>query len=203
MISSVSPQASNGGAARLVLVRHGQTDWNLERRFQGQTDIALNELGYRQAQQAAERLQAFAASARQSDPDFSWQVIVSSPLLRARQTAEVIASQLGLSLAGIYPGMQERSFGQAEGMRVTAENRLKVEEFFEDVEPLEQLRSRGIAALNRVRQDFAGCHTIVVAHGMWISQVLTEVTGSEVAIPANADFLELAEATSKNLLVGR
>lgn len=68
---------------KLYLVRHGETEWNRMRKLQGQTDIPLNENGIRQAQELAERLR-----------EYSFEGIVCSPLLRARQTAEQIFSVL-------------------------------------------------------------------------------------------------------------
>lgn len=73
--------------ARLVLWRHGQTDWNLAGRFQGRRDIALNAAGVAQAQAAAPRVAALYPTR-----------IVSSPLARARATAEALAELVGLEV---------------------------------------------------------------------------------------------------------
>ena len=67
----------------ICLVRHGQTDWNALGKLQGQTDIPLNELGKIQARQCGEFL---------SEED--WDVIISSPLKRARETAEIISNYI-------------------------------------------------------------------------------------------------------------
>lgn len=64
---------------KLYLVRHGQTNWNLEGRIQGQTNIPLNDKGRKQAQQAKEKLQ-----------NIPIDLIICSPLMRARETAEII-----------------------------------------------------------------------------------------------------------------
>ena len=76
----------------LALVRHGQTDWNKERRFQGSSEVPLNPTGIEQARAAAEALRTDAAS-RWGSP---WDVILTSPQLRARETAEIIAEHLSL-----------------------------------------------------------------------------------------------------------
>jgi probable phosphoglycerate mutase/uncharacterized phosphatase len=89
-----------------LFLRHGQTDWNLEGRFQGHTDIPLNATGLAQAHGAAERL------ARQPIT-----AIVSSPLVRASKTAAIVAERLGLPLH-IDPELMERSFGRYEGLVV-------------------------------------------------------------------------------------
>lgn len=83
--------------------RHGQTDYNVERRFQGQTDIPLNELGRTQAAQAASYLSKLR-------PD----LIVSSDLSRAADTAEELASLLSIDVTH-DERLRETAFGQWEG----------------------------------------------------------------------------------------
>ena len=89
-----------------ALVRHGQTDWNAERRLQGSTDIPLNDVGRGQARDAAAVLSPY-----------EWDAIVSSPLSRAAETADLIAEGLGLTVSRRVPELTERSFGPAEGMQ--------------------------------------------------------------------------------------
>lgn len=86
------------------LIRHGSTYWNKEGRIQGHTDNSLDEEGLQQAAAIAERL-----SGEQ------WDFIYSSDLLRARQTAEVIATRLGIEITGLVPGIREMSGGLIEG----------------------------------------------------------------------------------------
>ncbi len=85
------------------LVRHGQTNWNREGRFQGSVDIALNENGLEQAQKIAEQLK-----------DVKFQAIYSSPLQRARQTAEMIAERSGMKVQ-FDTRLIEISLGEWEG----------------------------------------------------------------------------------------
>lgn len=89
----------------LWLIRHGETDWNREGLYQGQADIPLNELGLAQAQAAAEKLV-------QSSQLFS--AIYSSPLRRARQTAEQTAARLSLPIK-VDPRLQEINQGDWTG----------------------------------------------------------------------------------------
>jgi glucosyl-3-phosphoglycerate phosphatase len=91
-------------ARRLVVWRHGRTTWNLEGRFQGQTDIPLDELGVMQAQEAAARLAALAPAA-----------IVSSDLQRAAQTAAELARLTGLDVT-YDPDLREIDVGSWAGM---------------------------------------------------------------------------------------
>ena len=88
---------------RLVLVRHGETIWHAENRYAGRSDIPLTQLGLRQA----EALAAWA-------PTAGLHAVWSSPLSRARLTAEPVAAALG-TLLQIEPGLVEIDFGEAEG----------------------------------------------------------------------------------------
>lgn len=93
-------------AERLItvhLVRHGETDWNLEGRLQGWTDIPLNATGIGQARAAASALAGREIAA-----------VISSDLSRARQTAELVAAQVGVEIVA-DPALRERNYGAAEG----------------------------------------------------------------------------------------
>ncbi|PZE84301.1 histidine phosphatase family protein [Curtobacterium sp. MCBD17_032] len=89
----------------LCLVRHGETDWNRQRRIQGSTDVPLNDTGRRQAAETAVLL------ARRS-----FDAVVSSPLSRALETGTIIADHLGLPAPTSHDGLRERSYGEAEGL---------------------------------------------------------------------------------------
>jgi probable phosphoglycerate mutase len=88
----------------IILIRHGETAWNAERRLQGHLDIPLNAEGERQA-----RLLAGALATEPLD------LIVSSDLQRARQTAQAVATLRGMQLQ-IDPGLRERCYGGFEGL---------------------------------------------------------------------------------------
>ncbi len=91
-------------ATTILLIRHGETAWNAEKRLQGHLDIALNSEGERQA-----ALLGAALAAESIDH------VVSSDLLRARQTAEAIVRGRGVQL-GIDPALRERCYGGFEGL---------------------------------------------------------------------------------------
>jgi phosphoserine phosphatase len=98
------PNARKNCAIRMLLVRHGETDWNREKRFQGQIDVPLNEQGKVQAEQVSEFLQSVAIDRA-----------VTSPMLRPKQTAEAILQRHpGLTLE-LEPQLQEISHGLWEG----------------------------------------------------------------------------------------
>lgn len=93
-----------GILTKVIFVRHGETSWNLDKRYQGHSDIALNEKGVQQAQAVAERLATERISA-----------VYSSDLIRAAKTAELIAAQHSLPIVTI-PELREVNFGLWEGL---------------------------------------------------------------------------------------
>jgi probable phosphoglycerate mutase len=86
----------------LILIRHGETDWNAQHRWQGHSDTPLNDAGRLQAGRLATELEHLDA-------------VYSSDLARARETAEIIAGSLGLEIR-LDPRLRERSFGAWEGL---------------------------------------------------------------------------------------
>ena len=98
----------------LLLVRHGETDWNRDGRWQGGSDTQLNDLGREQARALADEL------------DGNIDVVYSSDLARARETADIVAAKLGLEVR-VDPRLRERSFGSWEGLTT-----LEIEERFAD-----------------------------------------------------------------------
>jgi len=87
----------------VLVLRHGQSEWNAARRWQGQADIALTDLGLEQARRAADKLGSFAA-------------IATSDLERARMTAEIIAGSLGMSTLPADPRFRETHVGEWQGL---------------------------------------------------------------------------------------
>lgn len=98
--------ASNAPSRSFLCLRHGVTDWNRQGRFQGRTDNPLNEDGIAQAHAAARRLQRV-----------RFDYVVSSPLIRAARTADIIAAAASKPLA-IDDGIIECDFGSLEGLSV-------------------------------------------------------------------------------------
>lgn len=90
----------------LLFIRHGQTDWNLQQRFQGQADPPLNATGHGQAARLAQRLAAE-----------RFDLLISSDLLRARQTAQPLADAWGV-VPQLRAGLREQAFGALEGLDV-------------------------------------------------------------------------------------
>jgi probable phosphoglycerate mutase len=95
----------------LVFVRHGETDWNVEGRLQGQRDIPLNAKGRGQAKRNGETI-------RDQIPEATGFDFVSSPLSRTRETMEILRSAMGLDPAGyeVDSRLLEITFGELEGL---------------------------------------------------------------------------------------
>lgn len=162
------------GVTLITLVRHGQTDWNLARRIQGATDIPLNETGREDARNAAALLSA----------DTHHQVC-ASPLVRAQETAQIIAQTLGLDEPELHPELRERSFGEAEGIPV-AEYMERYGTWHAPVpgsETLAEVGERAMQAIERIvrrsrrRSAPAAESIVIVTHGGLIRAVLERVSG--------------------------
>jgi probable phosphoglycerate mutase len=99
----------------LYFVRHGETDWNVERRLQGQLDIPLNNTGRRQAARCGELLNSLLAARGHSIEKFTF---IASPLTRARETMEILRGGLGTARQGYATDsrLAEMSFGRWEGL---------------------------------------------------------------------------------------
>lgn len=149
----------------LYLVRHGETDWNRQRRIQGLTDIPLNETGRAQARDTGMLL------ARRR-----WDAVYASPLSRARETAEIIAGELGLPEPTLLDALVERNYGEAEGL-----DWMQVETRFPHGAPVpgresrEQVGARVVPALIELAEQRPGESLVIVSHGGAIRAVLGEV----------------------------
>lgn len=148
-----------------ALVRHGETDWNRERRIQGSTDIPLNDTGRDQARATG----ALLANRR-------WTALVASPLSRAAETARLIGEQVGLAEPELEQRLAERDYGQAEGLTGA-----EIDALFPDGadvpgrESREAVAERAVAALHDLAARHPGEAIIVVAHGGVIRSVLESV----------------------------
>lgn len=174
----------------LTLVRHGETDWNSGGRIQGSTDIPLNETGRAQARDLAERL-ASEYAGRDA-------VVVSSDLSRAAETADVIAAALGTTVSHRMPGLQERSYGDAEGMDAPTFAEMYGPWHAADVPNAETwpvVRERALAALAEALDAAPdGTHVIAVAHGALIREVILFATDGE--FPREGERLPNCSATT-------
>ncbi|MCY9090713.1 histidine phosphatase family protein [Bacillus mojavensis] len=151
----------------VCLVRHGETDWNLQQKCQGKTDIPLNETGERQAKETGEYLK-----------DFSWDTIVSSPLKRARRTADIINEYLNLPIVEM-DDFKERDYGDAEGMPLEERTKRYPDKNYPNMETLEELTDRLMGGLVKVNHAYPNQKVLIVAHGAAIHALLTEISGGD------------------------
>lgn len=145
--------------SRILLVRHGQSEWNAEGRWQGQADIALSDLGRAQARAAASKLGSF-------------DVIASSTLMRAAETAYIISNELGIGPIVPVADLIERSAGEWSGLtKADIEEQwpgyLEAGDRPPGYESDDELWARIDAGLRAVAELIPGEHdeALVVAHG--------------------------------------
>jgi alpha-ribazole phosphatase len=155
---------------RLVLIRHGETDWNVEGRYQGQADPPLNERGWTQARQLAEALQ-----------DQPLDVLYASDLRRAAETAAAIGQATGLAVH-YDPRLREIHQGEWQGLLVT-----EIEQRYPDLfrrwreapltvtlpggESIAQMRERVLAAVEEIVRRHPGQRVALVIHKLPIAVI--------------------------------
>lgn len=139
---------------KIYLMRHGETDWNVAGKMQGRKDIPMNSNGVEQITELAERLRGM---------DFCVDMIISSPLDRARKSAEIVAEKIGFTGNIIYDDdFIERSFGEAEGLVWTPELHLSDPKY--NAESVEELCARAEKALHKYQSE-EDKNILIVAHG--------------------------------------
>ena len=178
-------------ATRILLARHGETDWNRIGRWQGQADPPLNDDGQAQAAELAEQLVGDGIAA-----------IYSSDLRRASETADVIGARLGLEVV-LDRGLREIDVGSWSGL-----TRAEVEERFpegfarwqggeigHDGETSEELTERVVATVERIAAAHEGETVLVVTHGGAIRALRRHAIGDPGEVLSNCDTvaMELVE----------
>lgn len=150
----------------IAFIRHGETDWNTERRAQGCKDIPLNENGIHQADRLAERF-----------IDQKWDAIYASPLKRAYKTAEALSGVTGLHVMA-DERLREISFGETEG---TTEAE-RVERWGEDWmnldlgrETNEEADLRWKAALKEITENHKNQKVLIVTHGALLVRIFKDL----------------------------
>jgi uncharacterized phosphatase len=153
-----------------AFIRHGQTNWNRDERLQGASDIPLNDLG---RQQAADAVAVLAATGT------TWDAIVSSPLSRARETAEIISAGLGMELGPSYDDLIERDYGDGEG--ATAEDIAAKwpNRDYPGLESLESVVARATRALDAIADTYGDKNVVIVCHGTLIRYTLSDFAGTK------------------------
>ena len=159
----------------LMLVRHGETEWNVQRRYQGQSDVPLSEIGNQQAESIAGRLAGQEIDA-----------IYASDLKRAWQTAQVIAAQIGLDVIS-EPRLRELKFGILEGLTFEeAEEKYPemitawLDDFNntpERAETIDMFNARIVSLLDDLKRKHDEQVVLLVGHGGSLSEILRAVLG--------------------------
>jgi broad specificity phosphatase PhoE len=176
---------------RFCLIRHGQTDWNLEGRYQGQSDVPLNETGRAQADILAQQLQGQ-----------SFAAIYSGDLERAKETAEIIATSIHLPVT-VEPRLREINQGEWEGQLVDVIKARYVELWQQRTmdpacvcppggETVGEVAQRVYAALDAIARIHPNATVLIVSHGLALATVICKVYGIPVGqaysvIPDNTE----------------
>lgn len=166
----------NHQGQRLLLVRHGETDWNRQTRFQGQIDVPLNDNGRQQAQKAGELLK-----------DVPLDFAVSSPLLRPKETAEIILKHHPAIRLAFQDGLREISHGLWEGKLEAEIEQTYPGELYRwrtvpdeiqmpEGENLQQVWERSLGAWQSILAN-QGKNGLVVAHDATNKALLCQILG--------------------------
>ena len=184
----------------LLLLRHGQTTWNAERRWQGWADAPLSALGEQQARDAAAHL-----------VDAGLTRVCASDLSRARLTASIVATELGLGDVFVDAGLRERDVGVFSG-RLTSDLVLEFPECFDpstgraisipEAEAPEALVERAVSALVGLAARFPSDRLLVVSHGGLIGAVERHLGLFRDASVPNLGGRWMSVAGEGGLLVG-
>jgi broad specificity phosphatase PhoE len=160
---------------QIWLIRHGETEWNLEHRIQGWTDIPLNENGRQQAESLARYLEGM-----------SIEQIIVSDLKRAEETASILQQTLGGPLS-TDRRLRERALGPAEGM-FQAEVRDSFLMDIEGAEPLSEVHARIRHLLDDLGRANFELPVVCVTHGGWIRNALQLLGLEQIPLIQNTSF---------------
>ena len=172
----------------IYVVRHGQTDYNVKKVFQGHIDIPLNETGKKQAQETASKF-------RNIDVD----MILVSPLQRALQTAKPISKITEVPIT-IEDRIIERSFGNMEGHQNREDWNIKMMLDYEknydieNIEPIQSLFKRVYDFLDEITEKYKDKKVVLVTHGAVSQPIECYFNG----MPEVVDFEHLEKLTLKN-----
>jgi probable phosphoglycerate mutase len=169
----------------ITFVRHGNTDFNREQRAQGQIHNPLNDTGRAQARRVGERL-----------AEEEWDVLMTSDLLRARETAEIISAAIGVPIARVDTRVREIDKGQ---ITYTVESE-RIAKWGPDWHKLdlgeesdEAIRKRAVSFVNEVVAKYPGKKVLVVSHGYTMRQLFMELLKDEtLAVIENTSVTTLA-----------
>lgn len=162
----------------LFLVRHGETEWNLQKRLQGQKDIPLSQIGIEQAQQLEWHFQ---------QKQIVFEHIYTSDLLRAKQTAQLLAGKMHQKMIIAEPTLRERYYGELEGKYIAEIEKLIPnyqvnfgEKMLYGIESLEDMQKRMAEIMTSIAIKSEDSPTLIVSHGGAINAFLHFITSGEM-----------------------
>ena len=164
-------------ATTILLVRHGQTEWNRVERFRGQIDIELNSTGQEQARRAAQRIYSYWAP----------MAILSSPMKRATQTANAIAKLFDLPVQ-VQQGLIDINYGDWQGLtpeEVSEKWPIQLANWYKMPEKavipggkdLAQVQDRAMTALSAIIKEYAEQTVVLVSHTVVNRLILLGILG--------------------------
>ncbi|MEK4227947.1 histidine phosphatase family protein [Solibacillus sp. FSL H8-0538] len=169
----------------ICFIRHGQTDWNVEGRMQGQQNVPLNAIGKQQAQNCAIQL-----------CNYKWDQLMSSPLLRAVQTADILSQHLGLRIQ-LLNEFAEKSYGEAEGLTTIKRQLQFPNGSIPGEENGEVLQQRVLDGISELCIRFPQQQLLVVTHGDIIALIVDYYFNKKI-IPQNTSMTRI-QFTGKNV----
>jgi probable phosphoglycerate mutase len=163
---------STPAATYVCIARHGETDWNVSGILQGWLDVPINDLGRRQAY---EMVAGFVHA--------GFAKVYSSPLIRSRETAEIVARALRLASPELHEGLKERNFGAIQGIpkaELAELNPVLLQQilkrnpatFFEQGESMDEFADRVLGAIADIAKPNPGKRILAITHG-WTMDVIT------------------------------
>ena len=159
----------------ICFIRHGQTDWNVEGRMQGQQQVPLNDTGKQQASDCSLKLH-----------NYEWDQLISSPLLRAVETAQIFSEQLNLPVQ-IVQEFAEKGYGEAEGLLKHEIVSRFASGPIPDEECPQTLQQRVLHGISEICSRFPDQQLIVVTHGDIIAFIVDYCFDQRI-IPKNASL---------------
>ncbi|TQR15650.1 histidine phosphatase family protein [Psychrobacillus soli] len=153
---------------KICIVRHGETDWNVAGKLQGRTDIPINNTGKLQAADCGEYLK-----------NMQWDVIITSPLNRAKQTAMIINKKINVPIIEMDTFI-ERGYGDAEGMTLKSRTSSYPDRVYPNQEDRISLNNRITEGLHEINETYPAGNVLLVAHGGVINAILANISNGEI-----------------------
>jgi broad specificity phosphatase PhoE len=176
---------------KLIMVRHGESEGNRDRRFTSSPEVPITELGRQQALDAARRIAI----------KFKPRLVISSPYRRARQTSEIIAGELGLPIE-VVNDLHERELGVLKGQSYDLLRDLAGQDSGYDPkrgwlwrpeggESYEDVRKRVMVAIEDIRRRYPDDELVVVSHGGVMLSMWAHLTGQweQAHLPPNCGIV--------------